>query len=814
MGLHRRYARLLEDVPEVFVAGHKERDNKIRKKLSVLFDGMMKSLFKEKGAEFRVEIVADPAVQDFIDTHTSVLDSAFEKVEMSDAMRRRLTRSNYIFSGVKAFHELHEAFPSLLDENGNKKSFEQFLNDVRSIDSTYNVNYLRAEYNFVCASAEMAARWEQFMRDGDRYNLQYRTQRDDKVRPEHAALDRVTLPITDSFWEEFYPPNGWNCFVGSTPILTVAGWKFIKDIKSGDLVVGGSGKYRTVIAVHSREVDTELVRISTKGAFATCTENHRLLTSRGWITAGMLKPCDILVQVGEISTLGKFVNAIYNAAALGKYLLVSLKRKWKSVSSPTINYDVEGRNKEISYIDAKQLALLEWQSHCRQVEADCGFGFTLGLADGTHPFGMLSARFKRIGQSLPLGFRAKKRRGRSEFLRNASYKRTVRLILALPNMLAGLCKRVIGRGKSGGSLFTPQAVISPLAYYRVTSMPDSDTIVDKDAAHSPLVDAPMESQPPETALLSKIARFGGVNNLATLDRFNSVYDFLRRTFVHTRYALVDYKGTTKKSKTVVYNLSVDRDESYVVPTGIAHNCRCNVVQVRKSKYPVTPHDEAMRLGDEALQRDTKGIFRFNAGKEGKSVPDYNPYTIRRCSTCPIAKGGKSEKLARFVPDNEVCKACALLHQIQKCYTEIPVKNGKVRIHPDHGIKEAEENISIAKYLAEKYGYRIDLLPNPNNEKSADSLNHTLGYKQEYKVNSNPTKGAIDNALRKAALQANHVVLRIDSSIDLIDLTRGVKGRVKQSEIQGIIIIFKGKDLFLTRDAILSNGFQIQLEDFK
>lgn len=262
---------------------------------------MMRSLFKEKGAEFRVELVADPSVQEFVGTHASVMDSAFEKVEMSDAMRRRLTRSNYIFSGMKAFHELHEAFPSLLDENGNRKPFERFLNDVQSIDETYNANYLRAEYNFVSASAEMAGRWEQFMRDGDRYNLQYRTQRDDKVRPEHAALDRVTLPPTDSFWEEFYPPNGWNC-------------------------------------------------------------------------------------------------------------------------------------------------------------------------------------------------------------------------------------------------------------------------------------------------------------------------------------------------------------------------RCTVVQVRKSKYPETSHDEAMRLGDEALQRDTKGIFRFNAGKEGKSVPDYNPYTIRRCSTCPIAKGSKGGKLAAFTPDNEVCRACVIFHQ--------------------------------------------------------------------------------------------------------------------------------------------------------
>ena len=85
------------------------------------------------------------------------------------------------------------------------------MNDVRKIDKTYNKNYLRAEYNFVHSSAEMAAQWEDFMQDGDRYNLQYRTAGDGSVRPEHAALHGVTLPPSDSFWEEFYPPNGWNC---------------------------------------------------------------------------------------------------------------------------------------------------------------------------------------------------------------------------------------------------------------------------------------------------------------------------------------------------------------------------------------------------------------------------------------------------------------------------------------------------------------------------------------------------------------------------------------------------------------------------
>lgn len=175
------------------------------------FKDAMKAIFNQKGSSFSIDIMADGNVQNLIEAHAGVLDRNLQRLEMSDLMRQRLTRSNYIFSGLKTFHELNETFPSLLDENGNKKTFERFLNDVRKIDETYNSNYLRAEYNFVQASAEMAAKWEKFMEDGDHYYLQYRTQHDDKVRPEHASLDRVTLPPSDSFWESYYPPNGWNC---------------------------------------------------------------------------------------------------------------------------------------------------------------------------------------------------------------------------------------------------------------------------------------------------------------------------------------------------------------------------------------------------------------------------------------------------------------------------------------------------------------------------------------------------------------------------------------------------------------------------
>ena len=172
---------------------------------------MMKGLFKQQGASLDINIITSKEAQAFIETHADVLNSAFEQTKMSATMRDSLERSTYVFSGLKTFHELNEAFPALIDENGNRKPFERFLNDVQKVDKTYNEHYLRAEYNFAHASAMMAAKWEEFAEDGDRYNLQYRTVGDDHVRHEHAALNGTTLPFSDTFWDSYYPPNGWNC---------------------------------------------------------------------------------------------------------------------------------------------------------------------------------------------------------------------------------------------------------------------------------------------------------------------------------------------------------------------------------------------------------------------------------------------------------------------------------------------------------------------------------------------------------------------------------------------------------------------------
>lgn len=166
-------------------------------------------------AEVSPESLTAEEVQRFIRTHSDVLDgavdTALKEVPLDDISVQRLKESDYVFSGIKTFHELNEAFPSLLDEEGNRKPFNRFLNDVQKVYDAYNVQYLRTEYNFAQASALMAARWKQFEQDGDRYNLQYRTMYDKRVRRTHRMLHNITLPITSPFWDKYFPPNGWNC---------------------------------------------------------------------------------------------------------------------------------------------------------------------------------------------------------------------------------------------------------------------------------------------------------------------------------------------------------------------------------------------------------------------------------------------------------------------------------------------------------------------------------------------------------------------------------------------------------------------------
>lgn len=133
------------------------------------------------------------------------------KHEVPEALTQALDKNVFVFSGLKTYHELKQASLLLKDENGGIKPYKQFELEMTKLHQAYNVNYLQAEYNFATASAQMAAKWNDFEQDGDDYNLQFRTAADEKVRSSHQALHDTTLPASDPFWNEYIPPLDWNC---------------------------------------------------------------------------------------------------------------------------------------------------------------------------------------------------------------------------------------------------------------------------------------------------------------------------------------------------------------------------------------------------------------------------------------------------------------------------------------------------------------------------------------------------------------------------------------------------------------------------
>lgn len=128
-------------------------------------------------------------------------------LELSSALDQNV----FFFSGFKTYKELQEVSSLLKNYSGTFKSFDKFKLEASKIGKIYNENYLRAEYNFAVQSCQMAVKWNEYAKDGDNYYLQYRTANDGKVRPAHQALNKTTLPFSDKFWNNYYPPLDWNC---------------------------------------------------------------------------------------------------------------------------------------------------------------------------------------------------------------------------------------------------------------------------------------------------------------------------------------------------------------------------------------------------------------------------------------------------------------------------------------------------------------------------------------------------------------------------------------------------------------------------
>lgn len=163
---------------------------------------------------FDINQIKDPAARKLIAETVAAINRGVDAhlpTEVPDTLRYALEENSFIFSGFKTFHAMREIGLSLVNDKGEIKSYSDFQADVLKLNAKYNTNYLYAEYKHAVGTCQMAARWADLEKDGDRYLLQYRTAQDDRVRDDHALMDGITLPPSDPFWDKYYPPNGWGC---------------------------------------------------------------------------------------------------------------------------------------------------------------------------------------------------------------------------------------------------------------------------------------------------------------------------------------------------------------------------------------------------------------------------------------------------------------------------------------------------------------------------------------------------------------------------------------------------------------------------
>ena len=215
--LANRYEALHEELGELYACScpiclsAKGKGNEARPYDEDIFERAARYIHKRKG--FKASMLGDAPIHAAIQESYDILRPALQHLEphTPETVRRALDNNAFIFSGFRTYHSLRELGLSLTDQEGQIRPYEDFREDVLKLHNKYNINYLETEYEHAVGSSLMADRWYEQQQGGDRYNLQYRTAGDNRVRPDHEALEGITLPKSDKFWDDYYPPNGWRC---------------------------------------------------------------------------------------------------------------------------------------------------------------------------------------------------------------------------------------------------------------------------------------------------------------------------------------------------------------------------------------------------------------------------------------------------------------------------------------------------------------------------------------------------------------------------------------------------------------------------
>lgn len=131
-----------------------------------------------------------------------------------DMFLDEIRRNNAVFSAFRTHRMQNDLASRLLDEDGNLKSFDQWVRDVQGMASHYCGTWLRTEYDTAVIRAHRAADWRHFEDEADVFpNVRWMPTTSPNQDPLHRQYweARLTLPVNHPFWNDHRPGDRWNC---------------------------------------------------------------------------------------------------------------------------------------------------------------------------------------------------------------------------------------------------------------------------------------------------------------------------------------------------------------------------------------------------------------------------------------------------------------------------------------------------------------------------------------------------------------------------------------------------------------------------
>lgn len=158
-----------------------------------------------------------------LDQLTEAVDSLRRRAKLSAAELRKLYEANagLAATSVKVFKAAVEKkmLKSLADiiqqglhvREGSVEVVKAMTAAGITPQNSFHAEALfRTQTQFAYSSAQFQANENPFIQDL-LWGYRYVTAGDDRVRPEHEALDGTTAPKNDPIWDQIWPPNGWAC---------------------------------------------------------------------------------------------------------------------------------------------------------------------------------------------------------------------------------------------------------------------------------------------------------------------------------------------------------------------------------------------------------------------------------------------------------------------------------------------------------------------------------------------------------------------------------------------------------------------------